>query len=196
MKKFNRYFILFAVSTGLFIQTGCFGSFKLIEKVYEWNGSIEDKFVRSIVFWALCIIPVYAIAGFVDIVILNVIEFWSGSNPVSMRDGEHEEQVVAYKGRSFLLEASKNRFSITEINGKKANKPVKLLFTPENLTWNLEQDQRLIALSRLEQDDKGRVCLRLFTKNAKSRVIPYYENADWTAFRHAILNEADLTATR
>jgi len=58
--------------------TGCFGSFELVQRVYDFNESFDDKFVRSVVFWAFVIVPVYELAALADAVVLNVIEFWSG----------------------------------------------------------------------------------------------------------------------
>ncbi|MBL7924861.1 MAG: DUF3332 domain-containing protein [Bacteroidia bacterium] len=196
MKKFSRLLLLTLGLSGMLLQSGCYGSFKLVGKVYEWNGSIEDKFVRSIVFWALIIIPVYEIAAFVDAVILNVIEFWSGSNPVSMKEGEYEEQVVQFRGRSYRIEASRNRFTITDLSGRKEKAPVKLLFTPENYTWNLEKNHKLIALSRLERKEDGKVVLRVFSGEGKSTLVPYHQDMEWAALEQCIHQGAALTAGR
>ena len=156
MKKFLRATVMSICLIGILMQTGCYGSFELTKKVYEWNGSIEDKFVRSIVFFALCVIPVYQIAAFVDAVFLNLIEFWSGSNPISMKEGEHEEQIVSFKGKTYKIEAVKNRFIITDLSKKNAKPSVNIVFTPENLTWNVEKDHQLYAISRLEKDANGK----------------------------------------
>jgi hypothetical protein len=83
------------------IQTGCFGSFALTKKVYEFNDGLENKWLKSIAFWGLNIIPVYGFAGFVDVVILNLVEFWTGSNPLAMQEGEVEEQIIAFRGESY-----------------------------------------------------------------------------------------------
>ncbi len=66
--------------TGLlgFGASGCYGSFALTRWVYDFNGKVtEHKFVHSITTWAFLILPVYSIAGFVDFVVLNMIEFWT-----------------------------------------------------------------------------------------------------------------------
>ena len=65
--------------------TGCFGGFNLTRKLYGFNASVSNKFVRWIVFLLLVFIPVYGLFIFLDVIILNVIEFWTGSNPVSAR---------------------------------------------------------------------------------------------------------------
>lgn len=63
--------------------SGCYGKFALTKKLYDWNGSLGNKFLVWIVFVIFMIVPVYGIAGFVDIWIFNLIEFWTGSNPLS-----------------------------------------------------------------------------------------------------------------
>ncbi|MEW6435228.1 MAG: DUF3332 family protein [Myxococcota bacterium] len=62
--------------------SGCYGKFTLTKKLYDWNGSLGNKFLVWIVFVIFMLVPVYGIAGFVDIWIFNLIEFWTGSNPL------------------------------------------------------------------------------------------------------------------
>lgn len=51
----------------------------------------------GIIFLVFCAIRVYSFAVFVDAVILNLIEFWTGSNPISMNEGDIE---IQYKKRN------------------------------------------------------------------------------------------------
>jgi hypothetical protein len=62
---------------------GCYGSFKLTKKVYDFNGSFSNIVLKEVVFLAFIILPVYGLAMLVDAIILNLIEFATGSNPVS-----------------------------------------------------------------------------------------------------------------
>ncbi|MGB2868987.1 MAG: DUF3332 family protein [Bacteroidota bacterium] len=64
-------------------STGCFGSFNLVKKVYKFNEGIGDKWINEIGFLVMTIVQVYSIAATIDVIILNSIEFWTGSNPVS-----------------------------------------------------------------------------------------------------------------
>ena len=62
---------------------GCFGSFNLVRKVYQFNKQVSpDKWVRWLMFLVLNFIPVYGFAAFFDAVIANSLEFWTGENPV------------------------------------------------------------------------------------------------------------------
>jgi hypothetical protein len=62
------------------LSAGCFGKFQLTRKLYDINQSIDEKYVRSAATW-LFVIP-YAVTGLLDFIVFNVIEFWTGENPV------------------------------------------------------------------------------------------------------------------
>ena len=65
--------------------TACFGSFNMTRKLYGFNKNVsKEKFVRELVFLGLNVVPVYTIAGAIDAIVANSIEFWTGTNPVSM----------------------------------------------------------------------------------------------------------------
>ena len=60
--------------------TSCYGPFNLTKKLHKWNGSLGDKFVNELVFFGMLVVPVYEATLFLDGVIFNSIEFWTGSN--------------------------------------------------------------------------------------------------------------------
>lgn len=62
---------------------GCYGSFALTKKLHDWNGTLGNKWINSCVHFVLWVIPVYGICIWVDYLVLNSIEFWTGSNPVA-----------------------------------------------------------------------------------------------------------------
>lgn len=61
-------------------SAGCFGKFQLTRTLYDINRSVEDQYVRSAVTWAF-VIP-YGFASFIDFAVFNVVEFWTGENPM------------------------------------------------------------------------------------------------------------------
>lgn len=67
----------------MFGVQGCYGKFNLVRKVYKFNGSFGNKFVNEVMFLVMNIVPVYGIAGFIDAIVVNSIEFWTGKNPVT-----------------------------------------------------------------------------------------------------------------
>lgn len=81
--RFGKGIALVLVAAVGALSAGCFGKFQLTRKVYEMNKSIDDKYVRSAATWIFVIVPVYGIAAFLDLIVFNVIEFWTGENPVA-----------------------------------------------------------------------------------------------------------------
>ena len=73
--------LLLAAAVGA-LSAGCFGTFQLTRKVYDMNQSIDEKYVRSAATWVFVIVQVYTVAALLDLIVFNVIEFWSGENPV------------------------------------------------------------------------------------------------------------------
>jgi hypothetical protein len=81
-----RRAVVFTLSAAAVLGTsGCFGSFNLTRKLYGFNKDVsKEKFVRELVFLGLNIVPIYGVAGFIDVVVANTVEFWTGENPISM----------------------------------------------------------------------------------------------------------------
>jgi hypothetical protein len=85
LSRFRRAAVLALTAVALVGTSGCFGSFNLTRKLYGWNKGVSDeKFVRELVFLGLNVVPVYSIAGLIDVIVTNSIEFWTGKNPVDM----------------------------------------------------------------------------------------------------------------
>jgi hypothetical protein len=72
---------VFMLATMLVTAGGCYGSFELVKKVHKFNGTLGNKFVNELGFLVMNIVPVYSVAAFIDAVVLNSIEFWTGKNP-------------------------------------------------------------------------------------------------------------------
>ena len=81
--RFGRGIALVLVAAVGALSAGCFGKFQLTRKVYDMNKSIDEKYVRSAATWIFVIVPVYGFAALIDLIVFNVIEFWTGENPVA-----------------------------------------------------------------------------------------------------------------
>lgn len=81
--RFGKGIALVLVAAVGALSAGCFGNFQLTRKVYDVNRSIDDKYVRSAATWIFVIVQVYTVAALLDLIVFNVIEFWTGENPVS-----------------------------------------------------------------------------------------------------------------
>lgn len=92
--------------------TGCFGSFQLTRKVYQFNREVSpDKWIRELVFLALAIFPVYGAATFLDAVIFNSVEFWTGNNPVLAKNGA-SRKITTADGTAVLTRLSEDRLDL------------------------------------------------------------------------------------
>ncbi|MFN7014176.1 MAG: DUF3332 domain-containing protein [Bacteroidia bacterium] len=134
----------------------CIGSFTLTKKVYEFNRGVGNKFIQELVFIAFCVLPVYSIATFVDVVILNLIEFWTGSNPMSMNEGDIE---IQYKkgidGNTYKMTATKNKLHILQLEGKGKGNEMAFVYNPENSTWSIEKDGIATVISKINYNEFG-----------------------------------------
>ena len=79
--RFGKGIAMVLVAAVGALSAGCFGKFQLTRKLYDINQSIDEKYVRSAATW-IFVIP-YAVTGLLDFVVFNVIEFWTGENPVA-----------------------------------------------------------------------------------------------------------------
>ena len=81
--RFGKGIALVLVAAVGALSAGCFGKFQLTRKVYDINQSIDEKYVRSAATWIFVIVQVYTVAALLDLIVFNVIEFWTGENPVA-----------------------------------------------------------------------------------------------------------------
>ena len=143
----KKLFLCTALASTL-LFTSCLGSYSAFNSLREWNdGVTSNKFLDNLIFWGLNIIPVYGLFFVGDTLIFNVIEFWSGENPIAMNEGDKDTQILAYKGNTYEMTATKNKFDIKVIDGDKKGKTLQMVYTPENKTWNALKDGELIKLS-------------------------------------------------
>ena len=127
-KKYLSVALVIAIA-GSMMFTSCIGSFSLTNKLLDWNKSIGDKIVNEVVFIALCIIPAYPVAVFADSVVLNSIEFWSGSNPLAQG-----KKVIEGESGRYLVECDGKGYTITsETDGSVA----RLDFDADDNSWSV-----------------------------------------------------------
>ena len=140
----------------LFTSTlsSCLGSFKAALGLKDWNSSISDnKYINNLVFWALVIIPVYGLFLFGDAIIFNVIEFWTGSNPLGMKAGEAETQQITYKGKSYLMTASQNKMKLADLDG---NAISELVYDANDKSWTMNSNgvsQKVISINNIDSEN-------------------------------------------
>lgn len=191
MRILRTPLLFVTLSVMLITQTGCFGTFALTSKAYNWHDGVSNsKFVKSLLLW----IPmafVYSITAMLDVVIFNLIEFWSGSNPISMNEGDHEMQLVTFNGDEYRIDATKNTFTTTQLTGEKAGEVRVMKFDAETLTWKYT-DSRVADQPIMTFLDDQANNVRVYTDNgyADMATIDLQHSATLTAKLSACAPEA------
>ncbi len=156
----------------LFVQlSGCYGSFTVTKKLYNWNGKVGDKFVNTAVMWVMFIIPAYEIAGAADLLIFNTIEFWTGKNPVAMNENEKETQYVSTDGSVYKITATQNRFDIVKISGDVTDgETASLWFDDASEKWYISSDGGENLLVAEKQGEKSSLLTLVYPDQSKLTV--------------------------
>ncbi len=147
MKKLSVFIAAILIAAMSISLTGCYGSFSLTKKLYNWNGSVGDKFTNEAVFLVLNIIPVYGVTTFVDAVILNTIEFWTGKKSLSLHEGMNN---VNIKGKEMKILLDKN---ITTLYDNQNHVIATLNYNSENKTWYSTIEGRTAKLMTIEENN-------------------------------------------
>ena len=134
-----------ALSASMMMQS-CIGSFALFNKVKNWNDHVGDKFVNELVFVAMWILPVYELSFAADLLILNSIEFWSGTNPAL---AQNETRVVDGKDAQYLVARNAEGYSITNM---KTNQVTRFVFDAQNNSWSLDNNGEQVKLFTFVDD--------------------------------------------
>lgn len=110
------------------VSTSCIGSFSLTNRLLSWNKTVGNKFLNELVFFVFWVLPVYEVCGLADVIILNSIEFWSGSNPLAagtkIIEGNDGKYMVTCDGEGYDI------VSLTD------GSTVRLDFNIETQTWS------------------------------------------------------------
>lgn len=152
MKTIKKTILATLLSGVLLSQTACLGSFALTVKVYEFNNELTDnKFINNLVFWIVGG-PVYGFTTTADVVFFNLIEFWTGSNPIAYAPMEQGDDRFAFEGRDFKVNRTADRVVMQEMKGETVVQEMVLSFsTPEN-AWYMEQGDQKIKMFSYEGD--------------------------------------------
>ena len=151
--KRSKTLVVCAMLGGSIMFSSCIGSFGLWNNLKDWNQGVSNKFVNELIFVAFHIVPVYEIAYLADVLVLNSIEFWSGSNPTASI-GEVKE--VKGENGDYLVETLENGYSITK-EGETAS--MELIYNKELNTWNVVADGVSTELLQMNNDGTAQMTL-------------------------------------
>lgn len=148
MKKKSVTLLAATTLAGSVLFSSCIGSFGLTNKLLDWNRNIDSKFVNELVFIAFWIVPVYEISAMADVLVLNSIEFWSGSNPVA---DTGNIQTIDTKNGTYTVETQKTGYHIQRQGEEKA---IDLVFDKTDKSWSVEADGNATKLLKFKGNDK------------------------------------------
>jgi hypothetical protein len=145
MKKIHLS-VAVVLLAGTVLCSSCVGSYTLFNKYNHWQLHMTDnKYINGIV--GFLISPfVGGIAYFIDHVILNTIEFWSGSNPAGGLS--QTTTVKGQDGRYYAITVTKMGYEIKSPTGEVTY----LMHNEQEDSWSIVQNGRVKELFRYKAD--------------------------------------------
>ena len=135
--------IVTLLCASMIVLSGCYGSNACFEKLHKWNGTLGNKWLNSIVHFFLQIFGVYWIClGLIDGLVLNTIEFWTGSNPLAAGDSYFEQDA---QGNSIAAVKNADGSMSVELTSAAGEKASLTLQRDENVVRALDAEGNLVA---------------------------------------------------
>ena len=144
--KREKLTLVAVLLSGSLLFSSCVGSFGLFNRLSSWNQSIGSKFVNELVFLAFNIVPVYGVSYLADALVINSIEFWSGSNPMA---NVGDVKKVKGENGNYMVKTLENGYSITK-EGETAS--MDLIYNKEANTWNVVANGESAELIKMNND--------------------------------------------
>ena len=135
------------------VMSSCIGSFGLFNKVLDWNkDATGNKFLNELIF--IVISPAYVLCGTADLLVLNTIEFWSGSNPLAENVGK-TESIMGSDGKLYAVTTLKDGYEIKDADGNVMN----FTYNEMDNTWAVEKDGTTSVLLKMKGNDTAQIYL-------------------------------------
>ena len=130
---------------GSFLCSSCIGSFSLFNGYEKWQCNMtSNKYVNGIV--GLILQPIVGgICLTVDAVVLNTIEFWTGSNPLA---AIQVKTVMGQDGRYYAIKTLKNGYEVKSPTGEKTL----FIHNANNDSWSMTQNGVTKEIIRFNAD--------------------------------------------
>nr|NQU93985.1 DUF3332 family protein [Bacteroidota bacterium] len=147
MKNFKTLLLSVSLASIILLQTGCIGSFQLTSNLYNWNKTeVGGKWGQELVFLAFVIIPVYEVTLLADGLVLNTIEFWTGDNPLALKDSEKDSKIVQNGDDSYLLTTEENKIHVEKIGGENLGENGDFIYDTETSQWVFTSENKVFNL--------------------------------------------------
>ncbi len=162
MKRYLRIIASMLVLTVLVLSlVSCAGKFSLTHKLLNWNLSL-NKWLGSFLLFIFIVIPVYGVCLLIDWIILNVIEFYSGSNPIGA-SAAPQTKTARIDGRQVSLTMYPGKGINLDLTTEEADGSVRVMVvrtTADGVTAKLlEQGKESTITARPGPDDTVERCV-------------------------------------
>lgn len=145
MRKINLKVAACLLAGSCMLSSCMVGSWGLFNKYADWQTNMTDnKYVNAVVGFVLGAIC-YPVCSVVDALVLNTIEFWSGSNPLASNT---IQQIKGQDGRYYAVKTTKQGYEIKSPTGE-----VTLLIHNEaDDSWSMSQNGVTTEIFRYNAD--------------------------------------------
>ena len=171
-KRFLTVGVILTIGASMML-TSCIGNFALTNKLLTWNKQIGNKFLNELVFFCFWVLPVYEVTATADLLVLNSIEFWSGTNPIaqgkSVIDGKDGRYLVECDGKGYTIK-SENDGSI-----------VRLDFDNNDQSWSVTANNETVKFMTMVDDSH----VKMLTPSGDFQLVELSENG-LMAYRNSI----------
>ena len=133
--------------------SSCVGSFAMFNRLSAWNQNVSSKFVNELIFVAMNIIPVYGVAYLADALVINSIEFWTGSNPMA---SVGDVKKVKGNNGNYMVETLENGYTISKEGEDVA---LDLIYNNDTNTWNVVTEDQVSELLKMNNDGTAQLYL-------------------------------------
>ena len=139
---------------GTMAVSSCIGSFGLFNKVLDWNKQATgNKFLNWLIF--IVISPAYVLCGVADMIVINSIEFWSGTNPLAENIGK-TENIMGSDGKLYAVTTLEDGYEVKAPDGKIVN----FRHNAEDDSWSMIQDGKTTKLLRIKDKETAEIYLK------------------------------------
>ena len=119
------------------VLSGCHGSYGLTKKLLRWNGTLGNKWLNSCVHF-----------GLVDWLVLNTVEFWTGSNPLAADDSYYQKDEQGNSVAAVKNEDGTLSVQYTTVKGETTSLTLQ---RDENVVRALDAEGNLVAQYEIEK---------------------------------------------
>lgn len=142
------------IMAGALITSSCVGSFQLTHRLALWNkNATKEKFLNEIIF--ILISPAYPVCAVADALVVNTMEFWSGTNPLADRVGT-KRNVQGKDGRYYAVTTKRYGYEVKTPDGE----TIRFTYDKKTDSWSQQQRGKKTEIFRFNADGTIQASLR------------------------------------